>query len=44
MSAAGAVLVVWHADRAKDAGEETVRIIGVRRPTPRERRAYEWGM
>jgi hypothetical protein len=43
MSAAGRVTVVWHADRVDDAGEEVVRIIGVRQATPRERRAYESG-
>jgi uncharacterized protein len=43
MSAGGRVTVVWHADRVDDAGEEIVRIIGARRATPRERKAYESG-
>lgn len=42
-SFAGSFLVVWHADRVDDAGTETVRIIGARRATPGERRAYESG-
>lgn len=43
LSAAGRVTVVWHADRVDETGEEVVRIIGARRATSRERRAYESG-
>ena len=38
MTSSGLVLVVWHRDEQEG---ELVRIIGARRATPRERRAYE---
>ena len=38
LSARGRVLIVWHTDRG-----DTVRIIGARETTARERRVYERG-
>lgn len=35
-SRAGRLLLVWYTER-----EDTIRIIGAREPTPRERRSYE---
>ena len=40
MSIEGHLLVVWHMDQEDD---DVVRIIGARRSTPSERRAYESG-
>lgn len=37
----GRVVIVWHADRLDDDGEDVVRLIGARRATSTERRAYE---
>lgn len=38
LSAQGRILIVWHTNRARG-----VRLIGARRATPSERRAYESG-
>jgi len=38
----GRVVIVWHADRLEDDGEDVVRLIGARRATSSERRAYEF--
>jgi uncharacterized DUF497 family protein len=43
MTLQGRVVVVWHADRLDDEGEDVIRLIGARRATPSERRAYEFG-
>lgn len=43
MTRQGRVVVVWHADRVDDDGEDVVRLIGARPATPSERRAYEFG-
>jgi uncharacterized DUF497 family protein len=41
MTLQGRVVIVWHADRVDDGGEYVVRLIGARRASPGERRAYE---
>src|SRR6266511_5976676 len=41
MTLLGRVVIVWHADWVDDEGESVVRLIGARRATPNERRAYE---
>lgn len=41
MSMAGRLVMVWHSDRIDESGEDVVRVIGARPPTPAERRAYE---
>jgi uncharacterized protein len=43
MTLQGRVVVVWHADRVDDGGEDVVRLIGARPATAAERRAYEIG-
>jgi uncharacterized DUF497 family protein len=43
MTLQGRVVVVWHADRVDDEGEDVVRLIGARPATTAERRAYEFG-
>lgn len=43
MTLRGRVVVVWHADRVDDDGEDVVRLIGARPATATEWRAYESG-
>jgi hypothetical protein len=43
MTLQGRVVLVWHADRVDDRGEDVVRLIGARPATAAERRAYEFG-
>jgi uncharacterized DUF497 family protein len=38
LSTRGRVVIVWHAER-----DDTIRIVGAREATPRERRIYESG-
>ena len=42
MTLQGRVVILWHADWVDDEGELVVRLIGARRATPSERRAYEF--